>query len=173
MTTRPPRDESPAIAALAGLWQLAGLPPEALAHADVGGSQSVLPSSFDVATAAQASLGAAALAAAELWQLRTGQRQQVAVDRVHATMECTAHFAIDGHMPDLWDPLSGLYPCGAAAGAPGHVRIHANFAHHRDGALRLLGLPAGDGSTRAQVAQALRGWQAEAFEQAAADAGDA
>ncbi|MBC7726630.1 MAG: hypothetical protein H7242_03285, partial [Microbacteriaceae bacterium] len=150
--------DAPAAAALAALWQLAGLPAEALAHAEVGGRQPVLPSSFDVATAAHASLGAAALAAAELWHLRTGQRQQVAVGRAHAAMECTGHFALDGRVPALWDKLSGLYPCGAAAGTPGFVRIHANFAHHRDGALRLLGLPTGDGTTREQGTAALKGW---------------
>ena len=171
MTTISPRAESPAAAALAALWQLAGLPPEALAHADVSGRQPVLPSSFDVATAAQASLGAAALAAAELWHLRTGQRQQVAVGRAHAAMECTGYFALDGRVPALWDKLSGLYPCGAAAGTPGFVRIHANFSHHRDGGLRLLGLPTGDDNTREQVTVALQAWSAEAFEQAAADAG--
>ena len=171
MTTISPRAESPATAALAALWQLAGLPPEALAHADVSGRQPVLPSSFDVATAAQASLGAAALAAAELWHLRTGQRQQVRVARDHAALECTGYFALDGRVPALWDKLSGLYPCGAAAGTPGFVRIHANFAHHRDGALRLLGLPTGDDNTREQVTAALQAWSAEAFEQAAAEAG--
>ena len=163
--------QTPAADALSALWQLAGLPAEALAHADVAGCQPVLPSSFDVATAAQASLGAAALAATELWCLRTGQRQQVRVDRAHAALECVGHFALDGRVADLWDKLSGLYPCGDAVGSPGFVRIHANFAHHRDGALRLLGLPAGDETSRAQVAQALRSWPAEAFEQAAADAG--
>ena len=51
------------------------------------------------------------------------------------------------------------------------MRIHANFAHHRDGALRLLGLPAGDGVEPAQVRQALAAWSALDFEQAAAAAG--
>jgi hypothetical protein len=51
------------------------------------------------------------------------------------------------------------------------VRIHANFAHHRDGALRLLGLPPGDATPRADVARALRDRDAFEFEQAAADAG--
>lgn len=171
MNTMPVNPNAPAAEALAALWQLAGLPAEALAHADVSGCQPVLPSSFDVATAAQASLGAAALAAAELWQLRTGQRQQVSVDRSHAALECTSHFALDGRVPAMWDKLSGLYPCGAAVGMPGFVRIHANFAHHRDGALRLLGLPTGENTPREQVAQALRGWSADAFEQAAAEAG--
>ena len=171
MSTIPSDPDAPAADALAALWQLAGLPAEALAHADVAGRQPVLPSSFDVASAAQASLGAAARAAAELWQLRTGQRQQVAVARAHAAMECTGYFVLDGRVPELWDKLSGLYPCASVAGVPGFVRIHANFAHHRDRALQLLGLPPGPDTSRAQVSEALRTWPAEAFEQAAADAG--
>ena len=73
-------------------------------------------------------------------------------------------------MPEKWDKLSGLYPCGDGA-HPEWVRIHANFAHHRDGALRLLGCPVGDSTERAAVLAALRRWRAEDFEQAAADAG--
>jgi len=135
------------------------------------GTGQVLPSSFDLATAAQASIGASALAAAWLWQHRSGQRQQVLVDRTHASLEFTGHFAIDGVAPPLWDKLSGLYACGSAAGQAGWVRVHANFAHHRDAALRVLGLPEGDATGRDAVTQALAHWPATAFEQAVADAG--
>ena len=71
----------PAELALAALWQAVGLPPDALAMASLPGSGQVLPSSFDIATAAQASIGAAGLAAAWLWLHRSGQRQQLLVDR--------------------------------------------------------------------------------------------
>lgn len=162
---------SPAHHALAGLWHHAGLPSEALDRAGLPGAEPVLPSSFAVATAAQASLGAAALAAAELCQLRTGRRQRVQVPREHAALECCGHFMLDGKVLNPWDKLSGLYPCGADAGEPGWVRIHANFAHHRDGALALLGCPAGPATERAAVAEALRRWRAVDFETAAADAG--
>lgn len=127
--TSAPRFSPPAHHALADLWHQAGLPAEALDHADLPGSEPVLPSSFAVATAAQASL-----AAAELWLGRTGRRQRVQVPREHAALECCGHFTLDGKALDPWDKLSGLYPCGADAGEPGWVRIHANFAHHRDGA---------------------------------------
>ena len=166
--------------ALAALWHGAGLPAAALAQVQLGDTTSaVLPSSFCVATAAQASLAAAALAAAELWQLRQPQapRQQVSVHRVHAALDCRGFFTLDGRAPALWDKLSGLYPCGADGAGPspgaacGWVRIHANFAHHRDGALQLLGLPPGPETSRDAVTQALRRWRAEDFEQAAADAG--
>lgn len=162
---------APAESALAALWQAAGLPAQALQMANLPGTGQVLPSSFDVATAAQASIGAATLAAAWLWQHRSGQQQRVQVDRRHATLECSAHFTIDGHAPDLWDKLSGLYACGTSVGQPGWVRVHANFAHHRDVALQVLGLPTGAQTERTAVTQALLGWTATAFEQAVADAG--
>lgn len=162
---------TPAEAALATLWHAAGLPPEALAMASLPGQGAVLPSSFDVATLAQASVGAAALAAAWLWQCRSGQVQQVGVDRAHAALEFTGDFALDGQVPPLWDKLSGLYACGSAVGQPGWVRIHANFTHHRDAALRALGLPEGGATERAAVTAALAHWTATGFEQAVADAG--
>lgn len=155
-----------ATAALATLWHEAALPAEALASLDLQGHDPVLPSSFAVAAAAQASLGAAALAAATIGHARGGPRQRVTVDARHAALECRSLFSVDGRVTPLWDPLSGLYRCGDG----GHVRIHANFAHHRDGALRLLGLPEGPASGRDAVAQALQGWRAEDFEQAAAQA---
>ena len=170
-TPAKPLPSHPALAATTALWQAAGLPAEALQSADLPGAGPVLPSSFDVATAAQASLGLAALAAAEIGHLRGGERQTVSVDRVHAALECTAWFALDGKTPPQWDPISGLYPCGGPGAPAGWVRIHANFAHHRDGALRLLGLPPGPATPRDAVTQALAGWTAEGFEQAAADAG--
>jgi len=126
--------------ALQQLWQSAGLPAQALERASLSGAEPVLPSSFAVGTAAQASIAAAALAATELGHLRNGVTQQVSVDMRHAALECCTHFTIDSRVPQVWDKLSGLYPCGDG-GQSGWVRIHANFAHHRDGALRLLGLP--------------------------------
>ena len=156
--------------ALAALWREAGLPGFALPDVDVPGREPVLASSFPVATALQASLGAAALAAAQVGATRGGPRQTVSVDALDAVREGAGRFVLDGRTPEVWDKVSGLYACGGDT-HPGWVRIHANFAHHRDGALRLLGLPSGSQTERAQVALALRVWQAEDFEQAAADAG--
>lgn len=160
----------------ATLWRAAGLPEAALAHLDLHGPAAAAPSSFAVTSAAQSAVGLAGLAAAELWHARASAspRQQVRVDSRQAVAECQAWFALDGQTPALWDPVSGLYPCGGGLGAPGWVRIHANFAHHRDGALRLLGLPVGSGTAapdRAAITAALQGWSAEGFESAAAQAG--
>ena len=151
--------------ALADLWHTGGLPAQALNHAVLTGGDPVFPSSFAVGTAAQTSIAAAALAACELGHLRGQSRQPVTVDMAPAALECTGWFSLDGKVPPLWDKFSGLYEC-----ADGWVRIHTNFAHHRDGALRLMGL-APDTATRADAEQAMRGWRAAEFEQAAADAG--
>ena len=151
--------------ALADLWQLGGLPAGALRHAVLTGRDPVFPSSFAVGTAAQTSIAAAALAACELGHLRGQPRQEVAVDMTHAALECTGWFSVDGRVPELWDKFSGLYPC-----ADGWARLHANFAHHRDGALRLMGL-APETATRADAERAMLTWRATEFEQAAANAG--
>jgi crotonobetainyl-CoA:carnitine CoA-transferase CaiB-like acyl-CoA transferase len=161
---------SPA-AALGALWQAARLEPAARQRMHLQGCEPVLPSSFAVGTAAQAATAAGALAAAELGRLRNGLAQQVTVDMRHAALECCTHFLIDGQPLPLWDKLSGPYPCGGDDGAAGWVRIHTNFAHHRDGALRLLGLPTDGRAEPADLRRALQGWSALGFEQAAADAG--
>lgn len=152
-------------AALRGIWQLAGLPDAALAHAHLTGTDPVFPSSFHVGTAAQASIAAAALAACELGYQRGCARQDVRVDMLHAALECVEWFSLDGRVPDLWDPFSGLYTC-----SDGWVRIHANFLHHREGALRLLGLNP-QTAQRADAEAALRHGRAVDFESAAAHAG--
>ena len=150
---------------LADLWALSGLDSAALSHAVVTGQDPVMPSSFAVGTAAQTSIAAAALAACELGHLRGHSRQTVSVDMTHAALECTAWFSLNGKVPPMWDKFSGAYRC-----ADGWVRIHTNFAHHRDGALRLMGLDAATAS-RADAEGFMRTQSALAFEQAAADAG--
>ncbi len=151
--------------ALAHIWTLGGLPPEALAFAVLTGADPVLPSSFSVGCAAQTGVAAAALAACEVGVLRGQTRQPVAVDMAHAATECTGWFSLDGKSPEIWDKFSGLYKC-----QDGWVRVHANFAHHREGTLRLLGLDAAT-ATREQAETRLLDWQALAFEDAAAKAG--
>jgi crotonobetainyl-CoA:carnitine CoA-transferase CaiB-like acyl-CoA transferase len=152
--------------ALAGLWSLTGLPDELLPMVDLSGHDPVLPSSFRVGTAAQVSIAAVASAANALWKLRTGRLQRVSVDMRHAAVEFRSERYLrvnGGTEPDLWDRITGAYQCGDGR----WVRIHTMFPHHREGILRLLGCE----YNRASVARALRGWDAEAFESAAAEAG--
>ncbi len=143
-------------AGTAAAWRDAGLPAPVLARIACSGHDPVLPSSFAVARAAALSIAAAAGAAAAFGAARGGTVQPLTVDLRHAAVECTGWFSVDGQTPDPWDPIAGLYPCADAEGIErGWLRIHTNFAHHRDIALGVLGLPPGADRTRAQVAEAI------------------
>ena len=159
-----PQTAPAATAVTAALLQTAGLPGDLVGQALLTGAEPVVPSSFAVGTAAQASIAAAALAASAVGQRRGQPPQRIAVDMRHAAVECTGWFSIDGTVPPLWDAFSGLYRA-----ADGWVRVHANFAHHREGALRLLGLDPAT-AERADAERAMQAWRALDFEQAAADA---
>jgi crotonobetainyl-CoA:carnitine CoA-transferase CaiB-like acyl-CoA transferase len=151
---------------LAALWRDAGQDERALASVVLTGTEPVLPSSFAVGTVAQTSIAASALAAAELWRLRTGRRQTVEIDMRNAAIEFRSerYQRIDGGpAPEIWDKIAGLYRCGNGR----YVRLHTNFPHHRDGLLALLACD----NDRDAVARALVRWHAEDLETKAAEAG--
>jgi len=146
---------------------LDGVAADAIPHTrlHLSGAEPGLPSTFRVGAAAQASIAACGLAAAEIHRLRTGTAQDVAVDMAHACAEFRSerYLTVDGDPPtDLWDAIAGVYPC-----RDGHVRIHTNFPHHRDGILALLGAA----YDRRSVTEKLSHWDAEAFESAVAERG--
>ena len=70
-----------------GVWLGAGGDRAALANVTVSGGDPALPSSFRVGTAAQVTVAAAGLAAAEIWRQRTGRAQGVSVDMRQAAIE--------------------------------------------------------------------------------------
>ncbi|HXN67681.1 MAG TPA: CoA transferase [Bradyrhizobium sp.] len=147
---------------LADLWKLAGGEPAALDTVTLTGEEPQLPSSFRVAAAAQASVAAAALAAAQIWKLRSGQSQDVAVDMRHAVVECRSerYLRVDGKPPPpTWDIIAGVYKTGDRR----YLRLHTNFRHHRDAVCRVLNCK----PERDEVQAALMKWEAEAFETAA------
>jgi crotonobetainyl-CoA:carnitine CoA-transferase CaiB-like acyl-CoA transferase len=151
---------------LGALWALAGGDPTALKSVQLLGEEPALPSSFRIGAAAQVSIAAAALAAAELWRRRTQRRQRVVVDMRHAAIEFRSerHMRIAGRPPGpTWDKIAGVYRTGDRR----YVRLHTNFSHHREGMLRLLNCA----YDRDAVASALMQWQGEALETAAAQAG--
>jgi crotonobetainyl-CoA:carnitine CoA-transferase CaiB-like acyl-CoA transferase len=152
--------------ALAALWRLAGQPDAALEAVTLTGNEPVLPSSFAIGTAAQASIAASALAAAELWRLRSGRSQRVSIDMRDAAIEFRSEHYMrraESKRTEVWDKIAGLYRSGDGR----FVRLHTNFPHHRDGMLKLLGCD----YTREAVQRTLDGWEGEKFETAAADAG--
>ena len=95
---------------VADLWQLAGGDAAALAYLRLSNSDPVLPSSFRIGTAAQASIAAVGLAAAELHHSAGAPRQSVSVDMRHAAVEFRSerYLTIDGGAPtSIGDPLFG------------------------------------------------------------------
>ena len=151
---------------LADLWLSAGGEPAALDAVTLTGEEPQLPSSFRVAAAAQTSIAAAGLAAAQIWKLRSGQSQDVAVDMRHAVVECRSerYLRVDGKPPPpAWDAIAGVYKTGDRR----FVRLHTNFPHHRAAVCKVLDCKA----ERDDVQAALMQWEAEAFETAAYAAG--
>src|ERR1700710_916974 len=147
---------------LADLWALAGGNPAALDAVTLPGEEPQLPSSFRVAAAAQASIAGAGLAAANIWQLRSGQSQDVAGDMRHAVVECRSerYLRVDGKPPGpAWDAIAGIYKTRDQR----FVRLHTNFRHHRDAVCKVLNCK----PEREDVQAALLQWDGEAFETAA------
>ncbi len=126
---------------------------------DIHGADPVLRTRYRVGTAGAAALGALGLAASELWRLRVGRGQRVAVDLRAAavSLRSSRYLRIDGKAPQQWDPLSGFYPV-----RDGWISIHCNFANHREAALGVLGTAA----DRAAAEQASRAWDGIALEDA-------
>jgi crotonobetainyl-CoA:carnitine CoA-transferase CaiB-like acyl-CoA transferase len=161
--------------ALERLLHGVGLANDLLDRAILTGADPVMPSSFAIGAAAQSSVAAAALAASMIELYRGGAARSVSVDMQEAILECTGFFSLDGQSPESWDPIAGLYRCGSTrAHSPnenGYARLHTNFAHHRDGVLKILGLDSRSSVSRQAVAAALQSWDAQAFERIASQAG--
>jgi crotonobetainyl-CoA:carnitine CoA-transferase CaiB-like acyl-CoA transferase len=151
---------------VADLWRLVGADASALEYLSLSRSDPVLPSSFRIGAAAQASIALAGLAAAELRHRAGAQRQRVGVDMRHAATEFRSEqcLTIDGKAPATFsDPLFGAYRTGDG----GYVRLHMNFPHHREAVLKFLGCA----PTRPAIEEALGNREAVAFETAAYEHG--
>jgi crotonobetainyl-CoA:carnitine CoA-transferase CaiB-like acyl-CoA transferase len=147
---------------LSDIWTSAGGDPAALDAVRLTGEEPQLPSSFRVAAAAQASIAATGLAAAQIWKLRSGQSQDVTVDMAHAIVECRSerYLRVDGKgSPMVWDAIAGIYKTRDRR----FVRLHTNFPHHRDAVCKVLNCK----PERDDVQAALMQWDAETFETAA------
>jgi crotonobetainyl-CoA:carnitine CoA-transferase CaiB-like acyl-CoA transferase len=151
---------------LAGLWKSVGGDPGALEAVTLTGEEPQLPSSFRVGAAAQTGIAAAAMAAAQIWKLRSGQSQQIAVDMRHAVVECRSerYLRVEGKPPPpAWDAIAGIYNTRDRR----FVRLHTNFPHHRAAVCKVLNCK----PEREEVQAALMQCDGEAFETAAYAAG--
>ena len=126
-----------------------------------GGADPVLPTPFRIGETSAAALAATGLAAADLWELRTGRRQEVAVDLRQATASLRSGHYLKMEKTDVSrerNPVMGMYP--AKNGRWSYV--HANFPNHRAAALSVLGCA----EDREEVKKAVAKWDALELEEA-------
>jgi crotonobetainyl-CoA:carnitine CoA-transferase CaiB-like acyl-CoA transferase len=148
--------------ALHTLLPIAAWPEErARAVEFTGGTDPILPTPFRIGETSAAALAAVGLAVADVWELRTGRRQEVAVDTRQATASLRSghYMQMDGtHVSTERNTVMGVYPAK-------HGRwsyLHCNFPNHRAAALRVLGVP----EDREAVRQAVANWDALELEEA-------
>ncbi|RMZ92752.1 hypothetical protein DV736_g62, partial [Chaetothyriales sp. CBS 134916] len=160
---------SPSLAIVKHIWQeVLDLPIDSLSSVRVPGNGHGLPSSFKVGDLAQGSIALSALAAATFYSLRSNDTRDavpiVTVPRQHACAEfCSERlYTLDGIPPKyIVSPVGGLHRT-----ADGYVRIYDGFPHHRQAALKILGLDVDgeEGFTREQIDAKLQGWKSEELE---------
>jgi crotonobetainyl-CoA:carnitine CoA-transferase CaiB-like acyl-CoA transferase len=126
-----------------------------------GAPDPILPTPFRIGETSAAALAAVGLAVSDLWALRTGRGQDVAVDARQATASLrSGHYMhLDGaQVSTERNTVMGVYPAK-------HGRwsyLHCNFPNHRAAALRVLGVP----EDREAVRQAVATWDALELEEA-------
>jgi crotonobetainyl-CoA:carnitine CoA-transferase CaiB-like acyl-CoA transferase len=155
--------------ALRTILPIAGWPEERARAVEItGGADPVLPTPFRIGAAGAAALAATGLAAADLWELRTGRRQEVAVDlrQAVASLRSGHYLQVNGaRVRNERNPVMGMYP--AKNGRWSYV--HANFPNHRAAALRVLGCE----ENQEAVRRAVSTWDALELEEAIIAAGGA
>jgi len=150
----------------ADLWRKLGGPAPLVEQVSFYGRSAGLPSRFRVDVLANATIAVAALAIAELGSRRTEKPvRAVRVDRrlAAAAFRCERLLKPQGWtLPDRFDPIIGDY-----AAKEGWIRLHTNYRHHRDAAIRVLGVA----PERTAVTEAVRRWDAVELESAVVAAG--
>jgi crotonobetainyl-CoA:carnitine CoA-transferase CaiB-like acyl-CoA transferase len=148
--------------ALRTILPIAGWPEERARAVEItGGADPILPTPFRIGEASTATLAAVGLAVSDLWELRTGRRQGIAIDTRQATasLRSGTYLKIDGTpVPFGRNVVMGSYP--AKNGRWSY--LHCNFPNHRAAALKVLGVPEDREAVRKAVAQ----WDAIDLEEA-------
>ena len=148
--------------ALRTLLPIAGWSEKDTSAVEISGAlDPILPTPFRITETAAASLAAVGLAASDLWELRTGRRQGIAIDtrRATASLRSGAYLKMDGTpVPNGRNEVMGVYP--AKNGRWNY--LHCNFPNHRAAALSVLGVSENRDEVRKAVAQ----WDAIELEEA-------
>ena len=125
------------------------------------GTDPILPTPFRIGLTSTAALAAVGLAVSDLWELRTGRHQEIAVDTRQATASLRSgrYIQMDGApVSTERNTVMGVYP--AQNGRWSY--LHCNFPNHRAAALRVLGVP----EDRESVRNAVAHWDALELEEA-------
>ena len=136
---------------LSDIWSLADGNSDALEYITFSGTDPILPSNFKVGTAASVSIGAASLAALEVWRARTGREQTITLNmRDSAIAFCSEHYTeVDKKavMESFWSPVSGYFNDKDG----NWIQLHCQYPHLRDGVLEILGCENEEFSVRRAV----------------------
>ena len=145
------------------LFPIAGWPESRAGDVDItGAADPILATPFRITETAAASLAAVGLAAADLWEIRTGRRQTVALDTRQATasLRSGAYLKMDDTpVPNGRNVVMGTYPAKHGR----YSYIHCNFPNHRAAALSVLGVK---DENREAVRKAVAQWDALELEEA-------
>ena len=148
--------------ALSTLLPIAGWPAESARAVEITGvADPILPTPFRLGETSAATLAAVGLAVSDLWELRSGSRQEVAVDTRQATASLRSghYMQLDGEsVSTRRDAVTGVYP--AKNGRWSYLQC--NFPNLRSAALSVLGVPA----DREAVSSAVAKWDALELEEA-------
>jgi len=130
-----------------------------------GGTDPILPTSFRIGDTSTAALSAVGLAVSDLWESRTGRRQEVSVDarRATASLRSGKYIQLDGAgVSTERNTVMGVYPTKDGRWS----YLHCNFPNHRAAALSVLGVA----EDRDAVAKAAAKWNAQDLEDAIIEA---
>jgi crotonobetainyl-CoA:carnitine CoA-transferase CaiB-like acyl-CoA transferase len=148
--------------ALRTILPIAGWSEDRAKEVEVTGAMDpILPTPFRITETAAAALTAVGLAANDLWEIRTGRRQKIALDtrRATASLRSGTYMSMEGEkVPHAPHTVMGIYPAKNGR----WYYVHANFPNHREAALKVLGVP----EDREAVAKAVAQWDAQALEEA-------
>ena len=130
-----------------------------------GGTDPILPTSFRIGDTSTAALSAVGLAVSDLWESRTGRRQEVSVDarRATASLRSGKYMQMDGAgVSTERNTVMGVYPTKDGRWS----YLHCNFPNHRAAALSVLGVA----EDRDAVIKAVAKWNAQDLEDAIIEA---
>ncbi|WP_211870752.1 CoA transferase [Neoroseomonas terrae] len=164
-----------AASAFAELMGVRGLGDAAAAEVGITGHDPFYRTPLRVGEAAAAVLGAIGVASNDLWEARTGRRQQVSVDATQAAATIRTVDYTEGQKPDgsfehipipqgMKDMIAATQPWPTKDGS--WVLPHLNLPHLKDRVLGVLGAE----FTPPAVKEAVGRWDADALEEAIAAA---